>query len=80
MGTCTSPYVKRIANGNLPYDTGRSAWCCDNVGGGMGRFEREGTCAYLRLIHADAWQKPAQHCRAITLQLRIPFLKKREAG
>ena len=45
-----------------------------------GRFKREGTCACLWLIHADVWQKPRQHCRAIVLQLKIPFLKKREAG
>lgn len=25
---------------------------------------------YLRLIHVDAWQKSAQHCKAITLQLK----------
>ena len=24
-----------------------------------------------RLIHVDVWQKPAQHCKAITLLLKI---------
>ena len=31
------------------------------------RFEREETYMYLRLIHADVWQKPAQYCKAIIL-------------
>ena len=31
------------------------------------RFEREETHMYLCLIHADAWQKPAQYCGAIIL-------------
>ena len=34
------------------------------------RFEREGTYAYLWLIHVDVWQKPTQHCKAIILQLK----------
>ena len=25
---------------------------------------------YLWLIHIDVWQKPAQHCKAIILQLK----------
>ena len=28
---------------------------------------------YLRLIHVAAWQKLAQHCKAIALQLKINF-------
>ena len=32
---------------------------------------REGTCVYLGLIHVDAWQKPAQYCKALILQLKI---------
>ena len=36
-----------------------------------GRFKREGTYAYLQLIHVDVWQKPTQHCNAIILQLKI---------
>lgn len=33
-----------------------------------GRFAREGTHIYLRLIHADTWQKATQPCKAITPQ------------
>jgi len=36
-----------------------------------GRFQREGTHAYLWLIHADVWQKATQYCEAIFLQLKI---------
>ena len=39
------------------------------------RFKREGTYAYLGLIHADAWHKPTQHCKAIILQLKTNKLK-----
>ena len=35
-----------------------------------GRPQREGIYVYLELIHTDAWQKPAQHCKAITLQCK----------
>ena len=38
---------------------------------GMGvRFMREGTYVYLCLIHVHVWQKTAQHCKAINLQLK----------
>ena len=40
-----------------------------------GKFRREETYVYLRLIHADVWQKPTQHCKAIVLQLKINFKK-----
>ena len=36
-----------------------------------GKFKREGTYAYLRLIYVDVWQKPIQCCKAIILQLKI---------
>ena len=39
-----------------------------NVGG---RFKREGIYVYLQFIHADAWQKPTQYCKAIILQLNV---------
>ena len=40
-------------------------------GGEVGRrFKREGTCAYLSMIHIVVWQK-STHCKAITLQLKI---------
>ena len=35
------------------------------------RFKREGTHVYLWLIHGDTWQKQAQHCKAIILQLKL---------
>ena len=28
-------------------------------------------------VHVDVWQKPTQYCKAITLQLKMIFLKKR---
>ena len=48
----------------------------DDLEGGMerwmgGRFKREGTYAYLWLIHVDVWQKPTQHCNAIILQIKM---------
>ena len=41
-----------------------------------GRFMKEGKYVYLWLIHADVWQKPAQYCKAIILQLKINKFKK----
>ena len=41
-----------------------------------GRFRREKTYAYLWLILVDVWQKAAQYCRAIILQLNIKALNK----
>ena len=35
-----------------------------------GKLKREGTYVYLRLIHVDGWQKPAQCSEAIILQLK----------
>ena len=59
MWKLTLPYVKYIANGNLPYGSGNS----NRVSilterGGMGRkvggsFKREGIYVYLWLIHAE---------------------------
>ena len=34
------------------------------------------TYAYLWLIHGDMWQKPAQYCKAIILQLKTKFFQK----
>ena len=36
-----------------------------------GRFKREGTYAYLWLIHVDIWQKAMQYYKAIIPQLKI---------
>ena len=41
-----------------------------------GRFKTEEIRVHLWLIRADLWQKPTQHCKAITLQLKINKLKK----
>jgi hypothetical protein len=35
-----------------------------------GSFKREGTYVHLWLILVDVWQKPAQYCKAIILQLK----------
>ena len=35
-----------------------------------GRLRREGAYVYLWLIHVDVWQKPAQYCKTIILQLK----------
>ena len=32
---------------------------------------RVGTCVYLRLNHADVWQNPKQHCKAIILKTKF---------
>ena len=43
----------------------------------MGRgFKKEGTYVYLRLIHADVWQKSSQYCKVIIFQLKIKLKKK----
>ena len=49
---------------------------CDNLEGwdgvGGGKEVQEGrTLIYLWLIHIDIWKKPTQHCKAITLQLKM---------
>ena len=35
-----------------------------------GRFKREETYVYLWLMHTVIWQKPTEHCKAITLQVK----------
>ena len=45
------------------------------MGWGGGRLKREAICVYLWLIHIVTWQKPAQNCKAMTLQLKKIFLK-----
>ena len=54
---------------------------CDNLEGSGGvrrRFKREGIEVYLWLIHVDIWQKPTWFCKAIILQLKIIFKKKKQ--
>ena len=76
----TLPHVKWIARGNLLCDTGISNPAfCDILEGGMGwevgrRFKSEETCVYLWLTQVDIWQKLAQYCKTIFLQLKIYFL------
>ena len=41
-----------------------------------GKFKREGTYTYCRLIHVDVWQKPPQSCKVNIFQLKINKLKK----
>jgi len=54
----------------------------ENEGGGgfavynTERLKREGIFVNLELIHLVEWQKPAQCCRAIILQLKIKKKKK----
>ena len=67
MGSCYT--TQRAQTGALWQPRGG----CDGVGG---RFKREGTYVYLWLIHADVWQKPTLHCKAISFQLKINKLKK----
>ena len=63
---------------------GTQTGACDNLEGGMGwevggRFMREVTYVYLRLILVDVWQKPTQYCKAIILQLKVNKFKKKLA-
>ena len=63
---------KQIACGKLLYSTGlcddREGWDGAQVGGS---FKTEGVYVYLWLIYVVVWQKPTQHCKAITLQLKL---------
>ena len=81
LETGTLSYVKQTADGNLPYDTGSSARCCDDLecwDGLAGREVQErGTHVYLWLIHVDVWQRPTQHYEAIILQLQINTYKEK---
>ena len=79
----TLPYVKQIANGNLPYDLGNSnQGSVTTQSGGMGRevggvFKKEETQAvYLWFIHVDVWQKLTQYCKTIMLQSKINLILK----
>ena len=39
--------------------------------GGGGGVQDGGTHVHLWLIHVNVWQKPPQHCKAISLQLKL---------
>ena len=45
-----------------------------------GRFKREGTYIYLRLIHVNVWEKPIQYYKTIILQLIIIIIKTDHLG
>ena len=66
------------ARGTLLCDTGSlNPKLCDDpeereVGGS---FQRARVCVHLWLGQADAWQRPARHCKAVVLQLKINNLK-----
>ena len=74
METYTLPYVRRIASGNSLCDSQEfKLGLCDYLeawDGAAGRFIYI-WFIYIWLIHADVWQKPTQHCKAIILQLKI---------
>ena len=38
---------------------------------GAGGVQDGGTHVHLWLIHVNVWQKPPQHCKAISLQLKL---------
>ena len=72
----TSPY--KINNNDLLYTTANFIqYPVINHNGcrAGGRFRRDRTYKYLRLIHAVVSQKTTQHCKAIILQLKINFKK-----
>ena len=77
----TSLCVKYTARGKLLCNKGSSTQCDTyrvwDGGGGVGReHKRRGIYAYLCLTHAVVWQKSTQHCKAITLRLKINLKNK----
>ena len=46
--------------------------------GGRKEAQEEGTYVYLWLIHVDVWQKPTQNYKALTLQVKINKILKKE--
>ena len=58
------------------YDAGSSTLLCDSLEGldevGSGKEVQEGGDPCIPMAdHVDVWQKAAQHCKAIILQLKI---------
>ena len=45
-----------------------------------GRFKREGTYAYIWLIHVDVWKKPVPYCKTIVPQLKTNKKFKKNNG
>ena len=78
--TSTHDHVwSRQLVGSCRVTRGLSRGLCDDLGVGRGgglserRLKGETICAYLRLIHATGWQKPAQHCKSISEHLHFYF-------
>ena len=70
MGYCC---ITQGAQPGAPRQPRRVGWDGGWEEGSRGRE----TYIYLWLIHADVWQKPTQHCKAIIFQLKeISFKKK----
>ena len=49
---------------------------CDDLEGwdcGGSGLQTERICVYLQLINTVVWQKPAQYCKAVILQLKTLF-------
>ena len=81
LKTYALPYVKRIAGGKLCITQGPQPSALQQPGGlGWGESweggSRQGTYVYWHLIHIVVRQKLTQHCKAITLQLKIIFKEK----
>ena len=71
--TCILSRVKQIASPGWMHETSARGWYTGKTQrDGMGREEGgsgRGTHVNPWLIHVNAWQKPLQQCKAISLQL-----------
>ena len=81
-GNTPSTVCKTDSQWGLLFEQGAQIWGSVTMKRGGkgrevgGRLKREGTYIRLWLVHADAWQKSKQHCKAIILELKInKFLK-----
>ena len=72
-GAHTLPRVKSTTSGELPCDSGAQTGALEQPGraGRGGWLEMEGTRAHPWLTRVDVWQRPAQYCEAVFLQLKI---------
>ena len=74
MVKCVLRYVKQIASPGLMHESGCSGlvhWDDPEGWGGMREgVSGWGTHVHPWLIHANVWQKPPQHCKVISLQLK----------
>ena len=77
-GDCTSDYVSVHGDVERKKQIGLCRGSVSIQRGGMagemgGKFKREGTHAYLWLIHAEVQHKATKFCKAIILQLKNKF-------